>query len=40
MYADTENEDQEADLDILIYGNPELPAHVTQHLPEMVDQMK
>lgn len=28
-FNETDNENQEADLDLLIYGNPELPAQMT-----------
>ena len=31
--SDTENENQEADLDMLIFGNPVIPNNVLQHLP-------
>lgn len=33
--SDTENENQEADLDLLIFGNPVIPNNVLQHLPNI-----
>lgn len=35
LFEETDNENQEADLDMLIFGNPELPSQVTQHLPNI-----
>jgi len=29
----SENENQEQDLDMLIFGNPELPSRILNHLP-------
>lgn len=33
--ADTENDNGEQDLDMLIFGNPELPGNVLKHLPNI-----
>ena len=33
--SDTENENGEGDLDMLIFGNPELPANILNHLPNI-----
>lgn len=33
--SDTENENGEGDLDMLIFGNPELPSNILNHLPNL-----
>ena len=33
--SDTENDNGEGDLDMLIFGNPELPANILNHLPNI-----
>jgi hypothetical protein len=33
--SDTENDNQEQDLDMLIFGNPELPKNILMHLPNI-----
>ena len=33
--SDTENDNGEGDLDMLIFGNPELPSNILNHLPNL-----